>query len=211
MRDRSTRDDSKGSRWAILGVVAAIHGALVLLALHWVVRTGARSDESLVLLVLPNRAAAALPTPPGHAPPPKKPVATSDTQRLKAPAPPQAAASEEPPAPIDWKAEADSTVKRQAELASAPPPRALDQHAGGGDLSGGLPDRKKKADFAWNKNSQRVQVLPGAVVVHLSDHCVLVFFPFPMVGCGIGKIPVRGDLLDHMRDEPQTDAKNIAP
>ncbi|HEY2145823.1 MAG TPA: hypothetical protein VGH12_07125 [Steroidobacteraceae bacterium] len=213
MRDRPAGDDSKGSRWAIFCVIVAIHGALVLLALHWVVRMGPRSDETWVLLVLPNRAAAPLPTPSGHALPPKKPVATSDTQLLRLPAPPQAAASESPPPPIDWQAEADSTVKRQAELASAPPPRALDQHGEGIGLNGGLgPDHRKKSDFAWDKkHTNRVEVLPGVVLVRLSDHCVLVFFPFPMTFCGIGKIPVRGDLLDHMRDEPQTDAKNIAP
>jgi hypothetical protein len=37
--------------------------------------------------------------------------------------------------------------------------------------------------------------------------------PFPLPFCGIGKIPVRGDLFDHMRDTPQADAnsRNTAP
>jgi len=41
----------------------------------------------------------------------------------------------------------------------------------------------------------------------------LVLFPLLFAGCGIGKIPVRGDLFDHMHDEPQADGnqKNIAP
>jgi hypothetical protein len=40
-----------------------------------------------------------------------------------------------------------------------------------------------------------------------------VLIPFPLPFCGIGKIPVRGDLLDHMHDEPQAQGKpeNIAP
>jgi len=38
-------------------------------------------------------------------------------------------------------------------------------------------------------------------------------FPLPFAGCGIGKIPVRGDLFDHMHDAPQADGnqKNISP
>jgi hypothetical protein len=47
----------------------------------------------------------------------------------------------------------------------------------------------------------------------MNDRCVIVLMPFPFPFCGIGKIPVRGDLLDHMHDEPQTGTsqKNIAP
>jgi hypothetical protein len=219
MRDRSGRDESKASRWAILGVVAAVHGALLLLALHWVVRGGARHDESWVFLVLPNRnAATSHPVPAEPIPPKKKPAATPESRLTPrpapAPAPAQAAASEKP-AQIDWNAEADLTVKRQAELAEAPQARALDRHGAGIDLNGGLgSDHRKKSEFAWDKkHTQRVEVVPGAVIVRVSDHCIVVFFPWPMAFCGIGKIPVRGDLLDHMRDEPQADfnQKNIAP
>ncbi|HEY0799610.1 MAG TPA: hypothetical protein VGD54_02135, partial [Steroidobacteraceae bacterium] len=53
----------------------------------------------------------------------------------------------------------------------------------------------------------------GGLLIHINDRCVIVLIPLPFGGCGIGKIPVRGDLLDHMRDEPQTapNQKNIAP
>jgi hypothetical protein len=30
----------------------------------------------------------------------------------------------------------------------------------------------------------------------------LLVFPLPFVGCGIGKIPVRGDLFEHLHDAP---------
>jgi hypothetical protein len=213
MRDRSGRDESKASRWAIFGVIAAVHGALLLLALHWVVRTGARSEEPWVFLVLPDRSATSPPAPAESVPPKKKPAATPGSRPIPNPAPAQPPEARSPR--IDWNAEADLTVKRQAELAEAPQPRALDQHGAGIDLNGGLgPDHRKKPEFAWDrKHTQRVEVVPGAVIVRVSDHCILVFFPYPFAFCGIGKIPVRGDLLDHMRDEPQADfnQKNIAP
>jgi hypothetical protein len=185
-----------------------VHGALLLLALHWVVRIGVRSEESWVFLVLPHRTAAPLAVPARPVPPKHKPAALPQSRPIPNPAPilsPQ----------IDWNAEADLAVKHQAELAEAPQPRALDRHGAGIDLNGGLgPDRQKKPEFAWDrKHTQRVEVVPGAVIVRVSDHCILVFFPFPFAFCGIGKIPVRGDLLDHMRNEPQADfnQKNIAP
>ena len=213
MRDRSGRDESKARQWAIFGVVAAVHGALLLVALHWVVRSGVRSEESWVFLVLPDRTATSHPVPAQPVPPRKKPAATPETRPTQHPAPAQA--PETRSAQIDWNAEADLTVRRQAELAEAPQPRALDRHGAGIDLNGGLgPDHRKKSEFAWDKkHTQRVEVVPGAVIVRVSDHCILVFIPWPMAFCGIGKIPVRGDLLDHMRDEPQADfnQKNIAP
>ncbi len=167
-----------------------------------------------MFLVLPDRTAAPLPVPAEPVPPRKRPAAAPETRTSPNPAPAQPAASAKPPQ-IDWNAEADLTVKHQAELAQAPQPRALDRHGAGIDLNGGLgPDHGKKSDFAWDrKHTQRVEVFPGAVIIRVSDHCILVFFPFPLVACGIGRIPVRGDLLDHMRDEPQADfnQKNIAP
>jgi hypothetical protein len=215
MHDRLAGDDSNGSRWALFGVVALIHGALLLLALHSVVRLGGRREDSLVFLVLPKQLAAAPVVSPRGVTRQKKPAVAPDTQLLTIPAPAPPALSEQPPAPIDWKAEAELAANRQAELAESPPPRALDQHGKGIDLNGGLgPDHKRNriSDFAWDrKHTNRVEVVPGAVVVQLSDHCVLVFFPFPFAFCGIGKIQVRGDLLDHMHDEPQGDGKNIAP
>jgi hypothetical protein len=207
------RDESKASRWAILGIVAAVHGALLLLALHWVIRTGVRSKESWVFLVLPDRNAGSLAAPAESVPPKKRPAATPERRAIPSSAPAQPPEARSPQ--IDWNAEADLTVKRQAELAQAPQPRALDRHGAGIDLNGGLgPDHRKKPEFAWDrKHTQRVEVFPGAVIVRVSDHCILVFFPFPLVACGIGRIPVRGDLLDHMHDEPQADfnQKNIAP
>ena len=205
------RDDSNGSRWAIFCLIVAIHGALLLLALNWVVRIRTRSDESLVFLVLPNRAQSALPASPQH-PPPKKPSTVPERRPIIIPPP---AIAERPPPTIDWQAEADLSVRHQEELAMGPQPRALDRHGEGMDLNGGLgPDHRRKSDFAWDrKHTNRVEALPSVLLVHLSDHCVLIFFPFPMAFCGIGKIPVRGDLFEHLHDEEQAQGnpRNIVP
>jgi hypothetical protein len=209
------RDDSQGLRWAVFCVVLGVHGVLALLALNWVVRVRARSEQPLVFLVLPDRAQAPLPAAPPHVSPPKKSAARPDSRPVTPPAAAPPEMSERPRAPVDWQAEADLSVKRQEELAQASQPRALDQHGQGIDLNGGVgPDHKRKSDFAWDrKHTNRVEILPGVTLVHLSDHCVLVFFPFPMAFCGIGKIPVHGDLFDHMRDEQQAQGnpRNIVP
>jgi hypothetical protein len=38
------------------------------------------------------------------------------------------------------------------------------------------------------------------MLVHLSDNCVLIIFPLPFIGCGIGKRPTNGDLFEHRHD-----------
>ena len=120
------------------------------------------------------------------------------------------------PAPIDWNAEADRAVTQQAQLAMAAPPRALDKHGAGADFNGGLgPDRERKSDFPWDhSHTHRIEGIEGGgILIHINEHCVLVFFPLPFGGCGIGKIPVRGDLFEHMHDAPALDAssKNTTP
>lgn len=57
--------------------------------------------------------------------------------------------------------------------------------------------------FAWDyAATHRIEALPeGGILVNLSDNCVLVLFPLPFVGCGIGKRPVNGDLFEHLHDQ----------
>jgi hypothetical protein len=57
--------------------------------------------------------------------------------------------------------------------------------------------------IAWDyAATHRVEAIPGGgMLVHLSDNCVLILFPFPFVGCGIGKRPVNGGLFEHLRDQ----------
>jgi hypothetical protein len=193
-------------------LVAAIHAALVLIAMRWVTRVHLRHEESLAFLVLPApQQDRPLPAPPSLAPstrPRKNVRASPDTQLIRVPAP-GAIANEPPapiaPAPIDWNAEADLAIKQYAELAMAAPPRALDRHGAGADLNGGLgPDHPRKPEFGWDHtHTHRVESIEsGGILIHINDHCVLVVFPLPFVGCGIGKIPVRGDLFEHLHDAP---------
>jgi hypothetical protein len=62
---------------------------------------------------------------------------------------------------------------------------------------------KKAPQFAWNyAATHRIEAMPeGGILLHLSDNCVLILFPLPLVGCGIGKRPANGDLFEHMRDQ----------
>jgi hypothetical protein len=58
-------------------------------------------------------------------------------------------------------------------------------------------------EFGWDHaRTHRVEPMEGGgSILWLNDRCFVVLYgmiPFPM--CGIGKIPVRGDLFDHMRD-----------
>jgi hypothetical protein len=220
MHDQSDTAGSRILRPAILLLIVVIHAALLLLASRRVTRVDIGGEEPLVFLALPEHAPVLTPDASVGAPPQKKPATPRDTQLviIPAPAPPAAGtppAADTPPAAIDWNAEVERAIK-QHELATATAPRALDKHGAGADLNGGLgPDRNQKSDFAWDrKHTQRLESIEGGgILLHLSDRCVLVVFPLPFVGCGIGKIPVRGDLFEHMHDEPQTggNPKNVVP
>jgi hypothetical protein len=194
----------------------AIHAALLRVAWRGVTRVDPQHEASLVFLALPDPMRSRAPASSVSAPPHKKPVEPRDTQIVTIPQPAEQSPADRPPALIDWSAEADLAIKQHAQMAMATPPRALDKHGTGADLDGGLgPDRKQKSEFGWDRtHTQRVEPIEGGgILIRLSDHCVLVVFPLPFVGCGIGKIPVRGDLFDHMHDSPQADGnrKNIAP
>jgi hypothetical protein len=61
--------------------------------------------------------------------------------------------------------------------------------------------------FGWDHTATlRVESLPdGGLLVHLNDNCVLVLFPFPFAGCGIGKKKANGDLFEHMHEQSEVD------
>ena len=73
--------------------------------------------------------------------------------------------------------------------------------------------REKPPQFGWDyAATHRVESIPeGGIVIHLNDNCVLLLFPLPLAGCGIGRRKANGDLFQHMHDplEPgdQNDAK----
>ena len=216
MHDQSDSARSRTLRPAVLLLVVAIHAALLLVASRRVMRLDMRSEEPLTFLALPEHAQVLAPGASQAALPRKKPVAPRDTQLITIPTPAQQAPADKTPAPIDWNKEAEFAIKQQAELAKAAPPRALDKHGAGVDFNGGLsPDGGEKPEFGWDRShTHRVEGLEGGgLLIHINDRCVVVLIPFPLPFCGIGKIPVRGDLLDHMHDEPQAQGKqeNIAP
>jgi hypothetical protein len=215
MRTRFDGARSRALKVVVLLLVMSIHAAMLLLvASRWVTRVQARREESLVFLPMPD----AVRTPEHSDSPPaarKKPPASHDTQLVTIPLPAQPSTAENPPVAIDWNAEADLAVKQHAQLAMAAP-RALDKHGRGLDLDGGLgPDDAHKPEFGWDRSHiHRVESIEGGgILIHINDRCVVVLIPFPLGFCGIGKIPARSDLLEHMHDaqQPDVNSKNTVP
>jgi len=191
-------------RPAILALVAALHAALLLLAARWQTLIEVRTEESLVFLPLPAHVRSAEQASPPPRLPRKKPAPTHDTQLVVVPPPAQPPPAEPKPALIDWNAEAALTVKQRAQAAAAPQPRALDKQLGGMyvDVGPGL-DQAYGPEFGWDHaRAHRVETMEGGgSMLWINDRCFFVMYgviPYPM--CGVGKIPVRGDLFDHMGD-----------
>jgi hypothetical protein len=219
LQDRSERAARRVLRPAILLTVVLLHAVLLLLASRWQTRVQLRSEDSLIFLPLASHVQAPAETPAAPEAPRKKPSITRETQLIAIPKeqPPQPAETTTP-APIDWNAEAALTAKQRAQSAAEPGPRALDQHGTGLDFDGGLgPDPESKPEFGWyHARIHRIEALEGGgSILWLNDRCFIVMagvIPFPM--CGIGKIPARGDLFDHMHDaaapEPEPHS-NTAP
>jgi hypothetical protein len=77
-------------------------------------------------------------------------------------------------------------------------------------------DQGSAPEFGWDHaRTHRVEAMEGGgSILWINDRCFIVMYgmiPFPM--CGIGKIPVRGDLFDRMREPKgqEPNANNIAP
>jgi hypothetical protein len=220
LHDRPEKAAVRLLRPGILLFVAALHAALLFMVSQWQTRVALRHEEPLIFLALPSRmqATPAETEPPPQPSPLKKPPPSHDTQLVIVPPPAEPPPVEQPVAPVDWTAEAARTAKQQAELAAAPGPRALDQHGAGAgiDFDGGLgPDPEYRPEFGWDHaHTHRIEALEGGgSILWLNDRCFIVMagvIPFPM--CGIGKIPPRGDLFDHMRDTPPAQSRpNTAP
>jgi hypothetical protein len=217
--DRPDRLTARLLRPTILLLVAALHTALLLVALSWQARLDLRSAGSLTFLSLPSHVQAAEDTASPPDQPHEKPAPAHDTQlvTVPVPAPIEPPPPEQPPAKIDWNAEAVLTAKQQAQSAMAPGPRALDKQVAGTDLDGGLGlDPRYAPEFGWDHaRTHRLEALEGGgSILWINDRCFIVLagmIPFPM--CGIGKIPVRGDLFDHMHDlqAQEPNAGNTAP
>ena len=204
-------------RPAVLTFVVALHAALLLVASRWQTYLDVRTEDSLLFLPLPAQVRSAEEASPPPTLPRKKPAPTHDTQLVVVPTPAEPPPVEQKPAVVDWNAEAALTVKQRAQSAMAPQPRALDKHGAGTDFDGGLGlDQGSAPEFGWDHaRTHRVEAMEGGgTILWINDRCFIVMYgmiPFPM--CGIGKIPVRGDLFDHMRDpnEHEPNANNTAP
>jgi hypothetical protein len=71
------------------------------------------------------------------------------------------------------------------------------------DFAHAFPTQAKKSQqFAWDyAATHRIEAIPeGGLAVHINDNCVLLIFPLPLIGCGIGKHPANGDLFEHRHD-----------
>jgi hypothetical protein len=107
------------------------------------------------------------------------------------------------PAP-DWRAEAQRAADEEleAEARRRQQPSALEPHDFSRVKPGSTDDHKPK--FGWyHAGTHRIEAIPnGGFVVNINDRCGVVILIYPVPFCKIGKIPVRGDLLDHMHDAP---------
>jgi hypothetical protein len=169
---------------AALVLLAHVAAYIALRGFHWPTASITWNESPATLLEIEPE-----PEPP---PPPgpdfARPAAHSPPVVLELPDPDFAA----PPESIDWLANGARA--------------AADVIAGEGDRVRpfGIPDRpapqpRRVKPFGWDEtHTQRVEVLPGAIAIRLSDRCSVIFAPLPMGGCSLGKIPARGDLFDGM-------------
>jgi hypothetical protein len=98
--------------------------------------------------------------------------------------------------PTDWAGELSRAAKDAVSNSLAQKPRDF-----------GFPrlpsaPAGKTPQFGWDyAATHRIEAIPeGGLLLHLNDNCVLILFPLPFVGCGIGKKKPNGDLFEHLRD-----------
>jgi hypothetical protein len=100
--------------------------------------------------------------------------------------------------PADWASELSRAARDATSDESTQKPRDF-----------GFPHPSsaptKVPQFGWDyAATHRVESIPeGGLLLHLNENCVLVLFPLPFVGCGIGRKKADGDLFEHMRDPAQ--------
>jgi hypothetical protein len=190
-------------RVLIFSAVVAVHaGALLLLLAETRLRhlRGETETTPLIVFLFEPRTPSAVP-PSRSAHPPTSRNSPSLTTEAEAPAPPVAPRSRG--TAIDWSAEATGAAARQVE---ADEQRARQARALAPEASPMFATRARRPGFHWNyARTHRVEPVPGlGTVIHLNDQCaILLFVIIPMVGCALEKAPVRGDLFEHMHDDPE--------
>jgi len=90
---------------------------------------------------------------------------------------------------------ANNAIEAQERKRHQPAP-----HDFSGVKPGSTDDSKPR--FGWNHAAtHRIEEIPsGGLLININDRCVIAWVVFPMPLCRIGKIPVRGDLFEHMQD-----------
>jgi hypothetical protein len=91
----------------------------------------------------------------------------------------------------DWAAELQLAAK---DALAKEPAQKRHEH----DFAHAFPTpTKNPPQFAWDHAAtHRVEAIPGGgILINLNDNCVLLIFPLPFVGCGIGKRPANGNLF----------------
>jgi len=187
----------KASRQTVLLLVVAVHAG----ALYWFPASRLRVHErvtrdfpSSVLLWLPPPVEYKEESSPVKASPgparksrPSAPISVREVATEPAPA----ASSDSDPPVIDWRAAAESVAREPFDIAA----EAKDRRS----TSSG-----ENKDFGWSRAAtQRVEVMPGGVMIRLNDRCAIVISGLLLPACVLGKIPVRGDLFEHMDDPPE--------
>jgi hypothetical protein len=191
------------SRLPALALVVAAH-ALALAFLLELTRThpsGRTAEESLtVIALLPAARPQSPPLPISISPGAARKRATAGPGETGAPEP-RMPAPDTGPAPIDWAAEGAEAAARVARGEDQPGPRTFGRPPAS-PMFAAAPARRP--GLAWSHaRTHRVEALPGGVTVfNLNDHCaVALLWVVPFFGCTLDKIPPRGDLLDHMREQ----------
>lgn len=184
----------------ILSMVLSAHLAIVWLLVSSPQRLMKAKSRSLQLVWIPPPASSIAPEPETTSAKPRNSVPRHRNDRIPA-SPPTATPSDEEnnaihPTP-DWNAELQLAAKHA--LAQELAKKKHDT-----DFAHVFPTQPNRlGQFAWDHAAtHRVESLPeGGLLINLSDNCVLLIFPLPLVACGIGKHPANGDLFEHMHEK----------
>jgi hypothetical protein len=189
------------SRMVAIATVIALHTMmLALLKAARVPRIEPHTDDTaLTLIVIPPPAPPREVVPERTTPSPVRPrvheVPAPATPRDTIPVPEQRA-------PIDWSREAELAVARGVDAIELERRRARGFTP---EVQGREPEIlvPPAAEFGWSRTAKRVEALPeGGILIRLSERCVIAVTPMVFPACGIGEIPVNGDLFEHMDDPP---------
>lgn len=185
---------------AIVAVVVLHLAIFVSLMSARVPRLNSHTDDtSMTLIVIPPVAVPRVIVP-------ERVISVPARSRESADSPPVIPAETTTPieerAPIDWASEAALAARHRADAVELERRRArgFTPEAQGREPETQVPPAP---EFGWSRTAQRVETLPeGGILIHVSERCVIVVSVVMLPACGIGEIPVKGDLFEHMNDPP---------